>query len=59
VDQMQGAHWIREGGHHKKFPRGSQHIIAMVENSTVRRATKWPRKEETKAKKKEKILGKI
>lgn len=21
VDRIQGAHWIREGGHHKRFPR--------------------------------------
>jgi hypothetical protein len=21
VDQIQGTHWIGEGGHHKRFPR--------------------------------------
>jgi hypothetical protein len=38
---------------------GSQHTTPLVESSIAKQATKWPQKEETKAKKKEKILGKI
>ncbi len=38
---------------------GFQHITIMVERSIAKRVVKQPWKEETKAKKKEKILGKI